>query len=344
MQDGFSILSPAGYIMDVSVVTPRGGPGTYGGVVVAQQLPGGSVMARGVGQHSLAGPRGYRLTGRRGTMRINCTAGPPGGNQAVAFLGVATTDGSPPTRLLGVALDPNNVPYGIIVDNMGFSVGKSGVMGPPILEGTPIEIQFAWDADHLVYADDQAAFQFNNNVAVWYPDVASWDPFTPTVLYVGTTLSGLGLTEFTGTVGKVQVGGLVTFEVVPGAVVEEEEIHQGNANMPGESTVGADISLVLGGDTTMAGDSTVGADGSVVFDAISTMAGDSSTAMDIDIYDEESSTMAGASSVAAGATVKYGDAPTMAGDSTVGADAEVAYDGVSTMDGDSSVTANATVT
>jgi hypothetical protein len=357
MQDGFSIISPAGYFMNVGVVSPLNGPGTYGGVVVAQILPGGSVQARGVGEHILS-PLGYQLSGRQGTMLINCTTGTAGSAQGIAFIAVS------PTIMLGVALDTDNRPYGVILDILGNQAGKSGVFGPPILEGTPLTIQFAWDINNIVYADDRAGFQFNNQVEVWYPDVVTWTPFVPTSLYVGTSFGGLSLADFAGTVGMVQVSNEVTFDVLPGAIIEEEEYFNANATMPGESTASAVPFLVLGGDATLDGDSSQTADADMALAGASTMDGDSSVTALGGLFDQETLTLNGDSSQTAGATVALVGASTMAGDSsqTVGgtvalagaaapagdssqtAGVTVAYAGGSTMDGDSGFTATATVT
>lgn len=336
MQDGFSILSPAGYIMDVSVVLPQNGPGTYGGVIVSQALPCGSVQIRGKGEHSLYGPQGYPLSGRQGTMWINCITGAAGANQAVVFLAMS------PTRMLGVALDTNNRPYALITDIYGFQVGKSGVFGPSIPANTPLMIQFAWDSEHTVYAGDSAGFQFNNQVAVWWPDVITWTPFVPSVVYVGTSLGGLALSDFTGVVDKVQIGDQVIFDLIPGALIEAEEYLSANANMLGNSSATAGMDLVLGGFSDMDGDSSIGADATMAYDASSTMDGDSSAGLGAIVAYDAGSSMDGDSSAGLGATVAYDAGSSMDGDSSIGLGATVDYDASSTMDGDSSVGAGAT--
>jgi hypothetical protein len=230
-------------------------------------------------------------------MQINCTTGAPGTAQAVAFIAVS------PSIMLGVAVDTTNRPYALIIDNLGFSVGRSGTFGPALPAGVPLTIQFAWDVENIVYADDRAGFQFNDQVAVWYPDVATWAPFVPTTLYVGTSLGGLALSNFTGVVGKVQVGDKVVFEIAPGAIIEEEEYLSGNAVMPGLSTVSGTMDLILGGFATINGDSGETADGTVLYAAGDTMAGDSGETADGTVLYAAGDTMAGDSSVSATATV-----------------------------------------
>lgn len=223
MQDTFSILSPAGYVMDVGAVAPANGTGTYGGVFVSKLLSGADVQVRGVGEHALNG----RLSGRHGTMVINCTTGAVGSARGVAFIALT------PTLILGVALDSSNRPYALLVDAFGTTIGQSEAIAA-ISAGTPLTIQLAWDAVNVVRDGVHAGFQYNEQVAAWTTAPGVWTPFVPTSLYVGTAFSGHALADFNGVINKVQVGDTVVFSPVVGAAVAEDL--NGSAQFAGTST------------------------------------------------------------------------------------------------------------
>jgi len=338
MPDTFSILSPAGFIMEVDVVPPQNGPGTHGRNIVSTLLPGANVQVRGVGEHTLQTPRGFSLSGRVGTMQIDCSAGAQGVDQAVAFLRAGSL-------YLGVAVDAINRPYALIYDQFGNLAGKSAIFTPPpVPEGQNLEITLAWDVENVVYFGRHAGFQYNDWVALWYTNVPPWTPFQPTSLMVGTTFGQLALADFAGTIDRVQVGNEVIWDIAPGASIEVAEQHQGQALMPGDSSWIAVPSLILGADSTMAGDSTASGTATVAYEGAATMAGDSSVTPGAGVTYQVDSTMAGDSSVAADIDIYDEIDLTLNGDSSVAAAADVALAGGSNMPGDSGFTANATVT
>lgn len=252
--DTLTVLSPAGYLINYSVVGLGNGSvsNTSGGVSVSQLLPGGGVQAQGVGEHAL----NSRLSGRHGTMLVNATAGATGSARAVAFIAVS------PTILLGVALDNSNRPYALLLDLYGTTVGQSEV-GAAVPVGEPLTVQLAWDAENLVYNGLHAGVQSNNQVLDWTTlPSAPWTPFIPTVLYVGTSLNGLGLGDFNGTISRVQVGDTVVFVPIPGAAVSEDL--SASATLAGVSTLAAAATVAYEGGAAMVGDSTVVAEADVI--------------------------------------------------------------------------------
>jgi hypothetical protein len=268
MLDGFSILSPAGYVMDVSVVSPVNGTGTFGPQFVSQILPGGGIHTRGFGEIPVTG-----ISGRQGTIRANFITGAAGTNQALAFIAVSTT------VLLGIALDTLNRPYVILKNLSGTTIGQSNVVGGPVAAGVPLLVQFAWNSQGIVYAGLHAGVEMEGEVADWITSPnASWAFFVPTKLYVGTTLGGLGLGSFTGVIGNIQVSDQVIFSPLTSDVIEATTGI--TASMAGASTMTATARVVYKGAATLAGSAAVAATARVVYDGSSTMAGSSSVAAD----------------------------------------------------------------
>jgi hypothetical protein len=315
MQDSFSILSPAGYVMDVGIVPSVNGTGTYGSVFVSKLLPGGLVQARGRGEYSLEG----RLSGRQGTMQINCITGTDGASQAVAFIAVS------PTLLLGVAVDATNRPYALLVDILGNLVGQSEAMGPALPAGTPLTIELAWDSQNVVRQGDHAAFQFNDQIADWgATNVPVWIPFVPTKLYVGTSLGGYGLLSFTGIIGKVQIGDTVTFVTVVGA--SEAEDLGDNADLYGESDFAADAGVIWDASVDSSGVSDLASDANVTLAGEADYIGDSDLAAAAGLNFEVDVDSAGSSDLGADATGTWAVESAQNGEANVTAEADVAWD------------------
>jgi hypothetical protein len=329
MQDSFSILSPAGYVMDVGIVPSVNGTGTYGSVFVSKLLPGGLVQARGRGEYPLDG----RLSGRQGTMQINCITGTAGASQAVAFIAVS------PTLLLGVAVDATNRPYALLVDILGNLVGQSEAMGPALLAGTPLTIELAWDSQNVVRQGDHTAFQFNDQIADWgATNVPVWIPFVPTKLYVGTSLGGYGLSSFTGIIGKVQIGDTVTFVTVVGA--SEAEDLGDSADFYGESDFAADAGVVLDASVDSSGDSDFTSDANVAWDASVDSAGASDLAAAAGLNFEVDVDASGSSDLTANSDITWAADANASGSSDLGADVTITLDADADASGSSDVTAD----
>lgn len=292
-QESFSILSPAGYVMDVSVVAPVNGPGTYGSVFVSRPLPGGVVQVRGKGEHLLEG----QLSGQQGTLLINCTTGTAGASQAIAFIALS------PTLLLGVALDTSNRPYALLVDVLGTTVGQSVVLGPAIPAGIPLVLELVWDSKNVIWEGGHAAFQYNDQITAWSASVPTWDSFEPTSLYVGTSLGGHGLSSFTGVIGKVQVGNSVVFTTVVGAV--EAENLGDSADLAGTSILIAGAKVTYAETASCVGASSIVAPAGVVRPASASLPGDSDLTADAVATWDIASDLQGESSITADADVTH---------------------------------------
>lgn len=211
MQESAFILSPAGYIVDVGVVAPVNGTGTFGQQYVAPILSGGAFHTRGIGQFDLTG----QFAGRQGAMRVALTTGAAGTSQAVAFIALSST------VMLGLALDTSNRPYAILKDQYGTTVGLTKVVAGALPSGTPLELTLSWNSKGVVLGTRYGSLTVGSTVTDWVTSpVAAWDYFVPTRLYVGTTLGGLGLGDFVGKIGIVQVGNQV---VAPTAGSETAE-------------------------------------------------------------------------------------------------------------------------
>jgi hypothetical protein len=254
MQEAASILSPAGFIMDVSVVAPTNGVGTYGPTFVAPLLPGAAFHTRGTGVFPLAS---LGLSGRQGTIQVGITPGATGSARAIVFLALS------PTVMLGIALDSTNRPYAILKNAAGTTVGQSTAEPGTIAAGTPLALTLAWNSQGVVANGINAALLINSNVVSWgtVPN-AVWTPFVPTAVYVGTTLGALGLSDALGTIGTVQISDQVAFFPPVGADVAES--FTDSAQMSGNSTMSLHATVVYQGGSTMAGDSTMDADGTLI--------------------------------------------------------------------------------
>lgn len=251
MSENFSILSPAGYVMDARMIAPVGGPGSYGPAVVSPILPGFHTLGTGVFPAT-------GLSGRQGTIRVSLVTGTAGGSaQAVVMLALS------PTVMLGVILNTNNQPYALLIDQFGTTVGASKPDPPTHAAGTPLEITLAWNSKGVVYNGFYAGVLANVDLPGWAtPPVAAWTPFVPSVVYVGTSLGGLGLADFTGTIRVVQVADSVLFAVPPG--INVEETFSGFALMAGTSSMSLSATVKYAGTTTIAGQSAMTADGTLV--------------------------------------------------------------------------------
>lgn len=248
MSETFSILSPAGYVMDVRMIAPVGGPGSYGPGVVAPILPGFHTLGTGVFPAT-------GLSGRQGTIRVSLVTGTAGGGaQAVAMLALS------PTILLGVALDTHNQPYALLIDQFGTTVGVSRPDVAVLPAGVPLEVTLAWNSKGVVYNGLYAGVLFNADLPGWTTSPsAAWTPFVPSFVYVGTSLGSLA--DFTGTIRIVQMADSVLFAVPPGTNIEET--FSGFVAMAGSSSMSLTATVKYQGAATMAGHAAMTADATV---------------------------------------------------------------------------------
>lgn len=202
--DGFTILSPAGYHMDVGVSTPTvNGLGTYGPVVVTEPLPGGKFQSSGRGQNIL---EPGCLMGASGAIQVRYLTGASGTERVVCALG--TADGS---AFIAVSVDTLNRPFATITDNTGTVVAMSQGLGLTIPEGEQVTFTVTWDSSELVSGAGgyYAAAKHDGDVfagSSWSPEPnAVWDSFVPATMFMGYRP---GATEFNGSVLKVQAGNL----------------------------------------------------------------------------------------------------------------------------------------
>jgi len=331
MQDNFSIISPAGYVMDIGVISPSNGTGTYGNVSVSKVLPGGFVQARGRGDYPITGS----LSGRQGTMLINCTTGTGGASQAVAFIAFS------PTLLLGVALDASNRPYGLLVDTSGNVVGQSEAAGPTLAAGVPLTIELAWDSQKAVRLGGYAALQFNGLIANWNPIVLAWVPFVPTTLYVGTSFGGYGFSTFTGTVGKVQVSDTVIFETSEWEV-EAQDLGD-SAHLYGSSSISMHAGVDWAAVTDISAGSSFAPDAKIVRLVLSNLSAGSSFAPDAKIVRLALSNLLGGANIAPSAGVDWTAAASLSGETNIISNATEDLAALSSLPGSADVTAGTKV-
>ncbi len=250
-QDSFTILSPAGYVMDIGFVAPLNGTGTFGPVIVTQPILG-SIPFRGVGEHPLAAGE---FSGRQGTMEVSFTAGAAGSARALAFLAAS------PSLLLGIAIDSSNRPYAVLINNAGAVVGLS-LANDVLLAGTPAVAFLEWNSAGALASGRRGAFEVNESIDDWATNpVANWTPFAPSSLQIGMANTSLALLDFNGTIGKVQISNQISFLSIPGALTHDSH---GNAALAGSSSMGATATVVLDATSTMAGASAVSADGELL--------------------------------------------------------------------------------
>jgi len=202
--DGFTILSPAGYHMNVGVSAPTvNGLGTYGPVVVTEPLPGGKFQAAGRGQNILAPGC---LMGASGAIQVRYLTGAAGTGRVVCALG--TADGS---AFIAVSVDTLNRPFATITDNAGTTVAESQGLGLTIPAGEQVTFTVTWDSSELVPGAGgyYAAAKHDGDVfdsGAWSTvPSAIWNSFVPATMFMGYRP---GATEFNGTVLKVQAGNL----------------------------------------------------------------------------------------------------------------------------------------
>ena len=317
-QEAFTILSPAGYLLDVNIVAPVNGTGTHGGNVVSIPLPGCVLQLRGSGEFSP-----LNLSGRQGTIRVDCTTGAAGSAQALAFLAVS------PSILLGVALDATNRPYAILTDVLGNLIDQSEPFGPALASGVPLSLLLAWDSTDVVRDDLHAAFLVNNEqIADWVSSVPSWTPFVPVVVYIGTSLGGGGYVNFLGTIGKVQIGNSVVF---PAGVFEISEDFLDGFDFIGVSSITSVGTVAWAAGAPFSGAATWSANSDVAWKAVMSLSG-AATLPDISCKISLAGiTLAGDATSTSYPTVLWAAASAPIGDANITPDSTVAWKAESGM-------------
>lgn len=204
------IISPAGFLIGMKQVQAPDGTVVPTPNVV-QQLPGGSVLLSGIGDHPLSG----RLSGRQGTLDVSLVTGTPGSARAVAFL---VNNAMTPTKYIGIALDASNRPFALLsVDGALTVYGQSTPSSAPLIAGTPLLCRLAFSSTGVIEGGFFAAFELggDDNLQDWvtYPSTA-WSYFVPTYLLLGVGNLG-GLADFNGKLNSVQASDLISPRSTP---------------------------------------------------------------------------------------------------------------------------------
>ncbi len=249
--EGFQLITPSGYSVALDytlrpdgqvLVTP----------LVSKLLPGGLVNERGIGDHPVS-----NVTGIQGTIEASFTTGTPGTAQTIAFL---TDKPSNPTKYIGIALDVNNRPYGLMsVDGANTIFAISAPAFDPLPAGTPVVCRLAFSSLTPIDGTFYAAFEVNVDDLLlgWaQPPTATWTTYVPGSLRIGAGIAGAGLSDFVGKVGQVQVSSTVTIYTTPSTVEAKGSMV---ASLVGSSSVGATAKVAYAAGSTITANSSVSA-------------------------------------------------------------------------------------
>lgn len=194
MAELFDVTS-AGYLREYLYAVP----GTFGITSAPTLAQIASVRTTGVYP--------VKMNGTRGMIDASFTVGAPGAAQAVAFL----VDRVPvPTRFLGIGVDATNRPVAYLQDVNGTSVGVFALGDAALIAGTKVHVVLSWNAAGTIDRLRYAAVRSNGDLewSNWTtPPTASWTPFTPAMLIVGSTegASFQSLGSFNGTIQRIVV-------------------------------------------------------------------------------------------------------------------------------------------
>ena len=152
---------------------------------VVQQLPGGSLIARGVGETDVK-----NVSAASGSLQIDFIT-PGSGLESLAFM---VDNAVTPNGFLGVGLDTHARPYATIKNAAGTIVAQStssAAFGTP---GVPVQVILSWSALSGL------AFLTVNGVVAPSTDWTTmpsgpWIPFVPAALQVGVG-NVLGFSDF----------------------------------------------------------------------------------------------------------------------------------------------------
>ena len=203
-QETASILSPAGFIVDVNYAAPTLNTGSCvdqnNPYSVVPLLRGATIQARGTGGQKI------RFGGIRGTIEIQATTGAGGMDQTLAILSPTTDSFS---KQVVLALDGMNRPFVLIQDVLGNTVGETSPMGAAIDAGKVVVVRLSWDSETPIRAGKYAALkvmsQFISDAewAAGTDPTSAWSSFYSAGLLVGL---GSGVySDFTGVIHKVQI-------------------------------------------------------------------------------------------------------------------------------------------
>jgi hypothetical protein len=206
-QNAFAGISPGKNPNGTPAVSINPGPGPW---AVSQLLPGASIQVFGASAYDLpSGARSPQLaigqgsqvfvSGTRGGMQVDFTAGVGASDMGLAFL-VGATD----AQAIGIQLIATNEPSFFVSDVNGVTVLTQTSL-TSLVAGSVNTLKLFWDSGTGVIS------LFINGVQFPTTLVPPWHPFVPTILYTGNAVpAGVGAVtnSFDGTVGLSQVSPL----------------------------------------------------------------------------------------------------------------------------------------
>lgn len=212
-------LNVGNYFITQSVATPTvpfGGHPTLKGLGVPPQVRplltdlAFEASGRGVFPLTQPGrfPRGSRMPGVQGTMRIDFTLAANGTGRTIAYLAPQVVS---PTQYIKVGIDTSNRPTLTIKDVAGTTVALVSSPSYPALPQSGLAtIHLVWDSRNVVVGARHALLRVEvpgrdvtTPDANWATDPTSeWVHFTPEYLVVGASL---GDADFNGVVNLVQM-------------------------------------------------------------------------------------------------------------------------------------------
>jgi len=203
-------------------------------------------------------PRGTRVIGDHGTVRLVVTTGAAGTAQTVCYL---TDDPSNPVNYLAIRLDTSNRPFVQFTDQLGVIKAKTIPSFAVIAAGIRTEIELEWDAYTAIVTGRHSRFSVNGvevDDSEWSPPPSiPWVNFQPTYLFLGAGL--LGDVDFLGTVDSCQITNVADSR---GGVVPPRPTRNSSA-LAGQSVLSAGAEIVYEGAVATGGDSGLTADATV---------------------------------------------------------------------------------
>lgn len=206
-QNAFAGISPGKNPNGTPAVPINPGPGPW---AVSQLLPGASIQVFGASAYDLPstarspqlaiglGSQAF-VSGTRGGMQVDFTAGVGASDMGLAFLVGATNASS-----IGMQIIATNKPSFYVSDVNGAAVLQQ-TSTTALVAGSVNTLKLFWDS-----ATGVTSF-FINGVQLAPAAPTPWLPFVPTILYTGSGVpSGVGAVTnpFDGTVGLTQVSPL----------------------------------------------------------------------------------------------------------------------------------------
>jgi len=200
MSDLF-FISPAGYRADYNQKQPAAP------FVVEAVAPGQILTVQSTGEFALD----QAMNAKQGQIHVRALTGVPGTPRALAFL---VDNVSAPTRFFGFGLDSGNRPMVFMQDRDGTLIGEfTSLSTDEVGEGYFLDLVLAWQSTAALSGTRFALVtQYGQLDFGWATDpTASWTPFVPTGLLVGTINGTVSpgsfesLEYFNGTIQRVRV-------------------------------------------------------------------------------------------------------------------------------------------